>query len=250
MKKDFHLHADFSPDSSIKLAELVPRAAELGYSELAITEHLDLMPQEIAVSGLPSLQKYQKMVAEIQALYPHLKLHCGIEVGDFTEVRSQAIPLLNEFHFRPVLGSIHIILQNLNVAIPLKKKLRPTEIKAYYETNLRMVETCPIDILAHLGVYKRYYSEKPVEMHCQSLISRIFEVMIYRGIALEINYSGLRRPYKSLLPEPEYLALYKKLGGKLVTIGSDAHKLQFFDDFYHIAYQAVTEFGFEILSLN
>jgi len=57
-------------------------------------------------------------------------------------------------------------------------------------------------------------------------------VLIERGIALEINFSGLRKPYGRLLPETWQIELYREMGGDLFSIGSDAHQLQHFDDHY------------------
>ncbi|MBM4403650.1 MAG: PHP domain-containing protein, partial [Candidatus Cloacimonetes bacterium] len=45
-KTDYHIHAEYSIDSSIKARELIQLARELGYKTLAFTEHLDLLPWE------------------------------------------------------------------------------------------------------------------------------------------------------------------------------------------------------------
>jgi histidinol-phosphatase (PHP family) len=247
-KSDFHVHAEFSADSQIKLADLVPRAIQLGYTDLAVTEHLDLLPQEMTVYGIPSLLKYKTYVQQIQKQYPAIHLYCGIEVGDFQDVKPFADIILEQMQFDLVLGTVHFVKQHKNVAVPMRKQLSPSEILEYYERNLDLVETCNINVLAHLGVFKRYYDRMPDETHCHNLICRIFEVMISRGIALELNYSAFRRTYQSLHPETQYLELYRKLGGSLVTIGSDAHTLNTFNDYYQTACEAVQKYGFELLT--
>jgi len=249
-KTDFHIHADFSADSKIKLSALVPKAIELGYTTIAITEHLDLLPEELAIFGSPQLDKYKASIDFSRKTYPQLKLLFGIEVGDFHRVKAEADAVLSNYKFDLVLGSVHIISDHVNVAIPLKQHLSKAQILDYYEQNLNLVENCDIDVLAHLGVFKRYYTATPDESHCHSLISKIFEVMIKKEIALEINFSAFRRTYQHLHPETEQLALYKKLGGRLVTIGSDSHKLDQVDDFYAKAQKAITNFGFEHLQIN
>ncbi|MCD8480909.1 MAG: PHP domain-containing protein [Candidatus Cloacimonetes bacterium] len=70
MNYDFHLHTEFSYDSFIKGRELLTRALELNYEELAITEHLDLLPQELSVWGLPSLTKYSAMSTLCKRNFP------------------------------------------------------------------------------------------------------------------------------------------------------------------------------------
>lgn len=249
MKQDYHLHTDFSADSQMHLSELTPLAISLGYDEIAVTEHLDLLPQELAVFGVPSLIKYKNLVEHLRKKYSGIRIIWGIEVGDFQDVKSFADPLLSQMQFELVLGSVHFTGDHVNVAIPLRKPLSKDEIRQYYENNLRLVETCNIDVLAHLGVYKRYYTGLPDEKHCLPIITEIFRTIIDRGIALELNLACLRKPYKSLIPEPVYLELYQKLGGKLVTIGSDSHSLEHFDFQYDTAHSVICKYGFKHLKI-
>ncbi len=241
---DYHIHTDFSSDSSIRLAELLKLASQKNYSALAVTEHLDLKPQELVVYGLPSLLKYKNYLNLIRSQYPEIRIIYGIEVGDFHQVRDYAQKILEQVKFELVLGSVHFLGSQKNISIPFNPRLTAVEIRDYYEQNLALTETCPINVLSHLGVYKRYYETKPDESDSIKIIKQIFKAMISRDIALEINFSSFRKKYQSLLPEPEYLAMYRKLGGKLVTNGSDAHRLQHFHDYYSIAESAIRELGF------
>lgn len=247
-KIDFHIHSDYSADSRIKLAELIPHAISLGYDAIAITEHLDLLPQEVTIFGMPPLQKYQARIVQLREQYPQIKIIFGIEVGDFQKVKDYADTILKSVKFDLILGSVHFVDNHINVAIPMKAPLTQAQVTEYYEQNLALVETCDIDILAHLGVYKRYYRDIPDESYCQPLINKILEAIIKRNIALELNFSAFRRTYQHLHPDPATLELYKKLGGKLVSIGSDSHKLDQIDDYYHKAKEAVDKYGFSLLT--
>ena len=42
MNYDYHIHSEFSYDSRIIGADLLIKALELNFNEIAITEHLDL----------------------------------------------------------------------------------------------------------------------------------------------------------------------------------------------------------------
>jgi len=61
------------------------------------------------------------------------------------------------------------------------------------------------------------------------LLKDIFNTMIDRKIALEINYSSLCRGYPSFLPELPLLEMFLDLGGRYFSVGSDAHKIEHFD---------------------
>ena len=54
-------------------------------------------------------------------------------------------------------------------------------------------------------------------------IDGILCCLIRREKALEVNTSCLGTGYDALLPEPWVLARYRTLGGRLLTLGSDAH---------------------------
>lgn len=227
-KYDFHLHTEYSYDSRMKGVELLSKAVNLDYDELAITEHVDLLPQELSIYGLPSLKQYAAYVSALQDQFQQIKLYCGVEMGDYHLLRDFAQDLIADFDFFPILGSVHFLTDHINVAIPMAEALSKAQIRNYYEHNLDLISTCNIDVLAHLGVYKRYYSVVPDESHVQELIQEIFRVMIARRIALEINFSSLTKPYAEVLPEPHYIELYRNLGGDLFSLGSDAHRIEHF----------------------
>jgi histidinol-phosphatase (PHP family) len=48
--------------------------------------------------------------------------------------------------------------------------------------------------------------------------------MIKRQMALEINTSGFRQSPGRTYPDQELVRLYRELGGKMISIGSDAHR--------------------------
>jgi histidinol-phosphatase (PHP family) len=55
------------------------------------------------------------------------------------------------------------------------------------------------------------------------LYKKLFSILIQRGIALEINTSGLRKKINQSSPPYVLLQLYKEIGGELITVGSDSH---------------------------
>ncbi len=231
MKVDHHLHTEYSYDSRMKARELAKRAVQLGYSLIAITEHMDLLPWELSRYGLPSFARYLEGLSVLQEEFTPqgLRIVRGVEVGDFQRVKSFADELLAELDFELRLGSVHFLPDGTNVAIPLGRSLQKQDSEDYYKENLALVENCDFDILGHLGVHKRYLTEEPPETHCEGLIRDIFRVMIDRGIALEINFSSLRKPYARILPSERQIDLYREMGGNLFSIGSDSHFLEHFD---------------------
>jgi histidinol-phosphatase (PHP family) len=230
---DNHIHSNYSCDSKLEAMDLIIKAIELQYKRITFTEHVDLLPFELAVNGLLPLQKYRNSVIKLREQFPQPEIGLGIEIGDFHRTRELAEALVVEIQPDLVLGAVHFLSDNTNVAIPLPHSLDRSAQLDYYRENLKLVSTCDIDVLAHLGVYKRYYDTQPDESLCLPVIRDIFSVMIERGIALEINYSAYRKRYRHLMPEPQQISLFQEMGGKLFSIGSDTHALYHFHDNYH-----------------
>lgn len=232
IKADFHLHTEYSYDSELKLAEVIETAQKQNYDLIAITEHLDLLPQELGAFGLPSFSRYMKELKPIKQSLKNMELLIGVEIGDYQCHPDFAKRLIEQFDFDLIIGSVHFLADHTNVAIPISRRMDKYAIREYYESNLKLAETCDIDILAHLGVYKRFFTEMPDESYSLPVIKDIFRAMIDREIALELNNSCLRKTYGKVLPEPEYIELYRDMGGKLFSLASDAHHITHFDTHY------------------
>lgn len=230
IKADYHIHTEDSYDSGLSSAELLTWAKQNKYDLIAITEHYDLLPQEMGYFGTPSLSRYLKRLDVLIQNNPELIILKGIEVGDFQQHNSFAQAILDQFDFDIVLGSVHFLSDHTNLAVPIKRKLSSCDLDEYFRSNLKLVESCKIDALAHLGVYKRFFTQRPEEPRHQDIIKEIFTVMLEREIALEINYACARKIYQYVIPEPDYLEQYLSLGGRLFTIASDAHHLSHLED--------------------
>ena len=93
-----------------------------------------------------------------------------------------------------------------------------------------MAEWGQFDVLAHITYPLRYiigdYGREINLDRFQPLIDKLFYTIIRKGIVLEVNTSGLRQKINATLPDEELLRRYYGLGGRLVTIGSDAHRLR------------------------
>jgi histidinol-phosphatase (PHP family) len=81
--------------------------------------------------------------------------------------------------------------------------------------------------MSHLTVPFRYIigkAHKSIDIsRYMPMIKKILRFMIDRGIALEVNSSGIGSGYSVLLPSEEFIKLYRDMGGYLITLASDAH---------------------------
>jgi histidinol-phosphatase (PHP family) len=99
-------------------------------------------------------------------------------------------------------------------------------IDAYYHDSLEMVRTMDIDICAHLTCVVGYFMSRHkifvgVEQF-KPQIREILQVLIDRGIALEVNFSGY--PDTGITsPHLWIIEMYREMGGYLICMATDAH---------------------------
>ena len=246
MKIDTHIHCHYSADSVLGYQELCKKAIRNNYSVLAITEHYDLIDSEIMAYGLLPIKQYFEDIGSLRLQYPQLEIIAGLEIGEPHLIQDFASRLFSSYQPEYTIGSLHVTRKGLNVSLPIMGNVKSKQIREYYEEILEMVESGWFDTLGHLGVFKRAIrnSKNIDESESYSVIDEIFRVMIKKEICLEVNNSGYNSFFNNHIPEPSILLRYKKLGGKLITIGSDSHYIEHFDRFYNKTLDSILAVGF------
>ena len=97
-------------------------------------------------------------------------------------------------------------------------------IDSYLDSVLELARWGQFQVLGHLTLPLRYINEHHGEhMTFRRHMDRVEEVLrtvIPKGVGIECNTNRGNEP----LPGPEILRLYRRLGGEIVTVGSDAHR--------------------------
>lgn len=244
-KIDTHIHADFSSDSTIKMNELAEKAISLGYQYICFTEHFDLLPEELVKYGLLPLLKYKNSIDHLRSKYPQISIGFGLEIGEPHRSEYLRNDLLKDITVDYMIGSIHLLPNNLNLSTPIDFTLTKDLLESYYQELFNMIQSSSFDTVGHIGIYKREYKKsidqfKPM---INDFLNDIFILMIKKDICLEINNSGFRSDINSFLPEIDEIKQYLSLGGKLITIGSDSHRLESFDKYYNITIDTLKKIG-------
>lgn len=107
------------------------------------------------------------------------------------------------------------------------------------------------DCISHIGYIAKglHYEDNtfPYEMFPE-LFDKILSEIIKRGKGIEVNTSGIDRG-GHVLPHPSIIRRYRELGGRIITIGSDAHKSQNVGAYIKEAVKIINEAGFEEITL-
>ena len=226
---DFHMHSKVSFDGEDQGADMLRAAEEAGLKEICFTDHLDYDP----------LGKMEGLAFDTQvynAAYNSLcsaavKVRRGMEFGMLPDNRAQFEEDLQRRQFDFVLGSVHFV-DGLDVYFPeywAGKTVFQGE-RRYLEQTLACVQAHDsFDVLGHLTYISKaranpVHRPVPYDAH-QELIDGILEELVRKDKGLEINTSGMDR-CGVYLPDAEHLLRFKELGGKIVTVGSDAHNSQ------------------------
>lgn len=227
-----HVHTNNSKDSNISMAEMCLAACSQNLSGLAITDHCE-------ISSFISENSYQKakasvtLAAKLKEKYTG-KLHIGVgtEIGDGILNPDYTARILCLADFDVVLASVHVVkYQNKIMHLSrvdfskLPKEVITEYVKIYFDALLETAEKSDFDVLSHMTIPLRYINAECGMnvniMDYAPMIDRVLKTIIKRDKAIEVNTSEINRI--GLMPDKEILMRYRELGGKKVTIGSDAH---------------------------
>ena len=112
-----------------------------------------------------------------------------------------------------------------------------------------MIEKTDFDVLSHLTCPLRYINGKygrNIEIrHFEKEILGIFDQIIRKDIPLEINTSGIGSFYSQYMPDVSLIRTYKNMGGKLITLASDAHVPQNVGNAFPVTRSVLQDIGFD-----
>lgn len=235
---DSHLHTLHSPDSSQPLEAICETAIKRGLHGIAVTDHAELWHLE----EHRTFQEIAASVAEAKAADRRyggrLRVFSGVEIAEAQDDPENAAKLLHLADYDIVLASCHSVAFDRWPAscffadISFDGETVPEEtltefLDAYFQKVLRMAQSDDYDVLTHLSCPLRYVNGKYHRNRdlrpWRGLIEEILCAVIRRDKALEVNTSGIRSYYGEWMPDKEILKRYYALGGRLVTLASDAH---------------------------
>lgn len=243
---DYHVHTNNSMDCKTPMAEMCARACELGLKEIAFTDHFNNHMLDIDV-GYYDPERYFKDIEICRKAYPALTILAGIEVGEPHRWWRKVAPVLEGYPYDIVLGSLHWV-RNDSMFNPGYFRARPPEqaFGDYFAELAQMVAHGGFDVLAHVDVPKRVGFDvyRQFDTHAfEDAIRLVWRRCIENGITPEINTRALRLPVNELHPAADALRWYAEMGGKTLTLGSDAHREESVGDGLREAVQAAREAG-------
>ena len=237
--KDYHCHTEFSDDSVYPMEEAVVDAIAFGIDELCFTDHVDYGvhpdfhdPSAKVVNGKKianvDYPVYVKRIDELQEKYKgQIVLKKGLEFGIQTHTIPQFQKVFDTYDLDFVLLSIHQVNDEEFWTFDYQDKLTWDEYNlGYYQEMLDVIKVYKdYSVLAHMDLMRRYdkNGKYPFEK-TKEIVTEILKQVIMDGKGIEINTSSFKYGLDDLMPSTDILKLYKELGGRIITIGSDSHR--------------------------
>lgn len=249
---DLHVHTDNSFDGNHSATFFCEKAEFKELRAIAFTDHCE-------VDSFKDNHQYEKRI--FQAFFEVAKVRSafrgrvlvlnGIELGQPAYDPATADDIISRYDYDLIIGSIHNLRGREDFYF--METFSPEEVdgllKEYFDEIINMLKWGNFDVLAHLTYPLRYfYSKAGISVSLNDYKKQIDEILTLtakKDIALEINTGGLRQPLNKLQPEVDVLKRYKELGGKLVTVGSDAHFADHLAKDIDKAYEASLKAGFD-----
>lgn len=242
---DCHIHTKYSTDSNLQIKSAIKIAKEKNMG-IIITDHMD--------TNLLNENKFNfntNSFFKDYGTYKNDKLLLGIEIGltenciEYNENLSKNNP------FDYVLGSIHFV-EGLDLYYEdyYKKYEKKLAYEKYLNVIYEMVKKNDyIDSLGHIDYIARYgrYSDKEIyyKEHYE-IIDEIYKTIIKNDIILELNTRRFDK--KESIDNLKVLyGRYKELGGKYITLGSDAHDEKSIGNYFNLAKEFAKEIDLEIV---
>ena len=231
---DLHIHSKNSPDSVQTIEEICESAIAKGLRGFALCDHVDTWFFE-KDHMYTALQGSICDVQRARALYgDRLDILQGVEMAEYLSFPEKAERILALTDFDVILGSVHSLYyeeiddaySRVDFSVMPEEKIRGF-LKEYFFRMKEMIEKTDFDVLSHLTCPLRYINGKYRRtidvMTFQADIAEILDMIIKKDLAMEINTSGIGGFYHEYMPDSRIWKLYAEMGGKKITLGSDAH---------------------------
>lgn len=223
---DCHTHTRLSPDSEAAALDMAKAARAAGLAELCFTDHVDFLDFDGKGQGFGGWEPYLEQFRALSL--PGVKLRLGVELGEAWEDPALAREVVSHPAVDFVIGSVHN-LSSADGGVDFYYIHYESEtdchrvLSAYFDCMEALAAMDCYDVLGHVIYPLRYMNGRDgnhvtLERYLPQL-RRIFTAAAAKGKGIEVNTCR----GETVEDWREVLALYKDCGGRIVTLGSDAH---------------------------
>ena len=248
---DSHVHTEFSADSEMRAVDALREAEKQGLG-LVFTEHLDYdFPSAGTEEFIFDPEAYW---AKYEPLRADGTLLLGVEMGMMASAREKNAAFVRRVPFDFVLASIHFLdVKDLYYPETFEGREKGEMYHEYFTVMRDEIYAHPfINALAHIDYIARNAPFDNPEISYGDFsddIDAVLRALVETDTAIEINTRRLSVPCGIKELAPVYRR-YRQLGGRYVTIGSDAHVPQGIGRCYNRARELARAFDLTIVTFR
>jgi len=230
IRTDYHMHSTHSADGHGSIGEMCEAAIEAGLTEIGFTEHLDFDRDDPHYGYLDDAA-YSEAIAEVQAAYAgRLAIRKGVEFDFRRAFGEEPGEVLASMEFDFLIGSVHTAagrqIWRLDDEPPPDADLRDI-LAAYLDEVEALAASGWCHVIGHFDYVTKQLPDRVAALRDEAYwqgVDRILARCIAGGVAVEVNTHHILDRGLGLSADGEILARYAALGGRRVTVGSDAHR--------------------------
>jgi len=253
--EDLHVHTQFSKDSKEEPERYITLAIERGIKYLGFSDHIDLDPTDKDYGYYryeDALSSYNMLKKKYEN---NLNLFFATEVTYQQDLEKSIEKNISGRPYDYIIGSVHrlegITFSGAHGMPFFKDKDENYSYNMYFDELYRMVNTDFFQIVGHFDIIKRHgvslYGSFKVEKYREK-IKKILATIIEKNMVIEINSSGFRFGLGEQYPTNDIIKMFRDLGGREVTIGSDAHSISNFGAYLEEAVKnTLSIFDFDVI---
>lgn len=249
MLSDYHVHTEFSGDSTVTVKEQLEQAVALGMESVCITDHHDY---DVAadMDNILDIKSYFSVLQQFKEQYKNkIAVRIGIELGLQTHLGAYFDELIRQYPFDFIIGSTHYV-SGLDPYFPefFYNKEEKQAYTDYFQAVLENLShlSC-YDVAGHIDYVVRYGPNKNKFYHYQEyceVLDAILIELVRQGKGIECNTGGFRKNLGQPNPCMELIKRYREIGGEIITIGSDAHNSNDIGSYFDLTRQILLNCGF------
>jgi len=246
---DSHIHTAFSADCDTPIEEVLQSAVNMKLKTITITDHIDYKYHDsIKFEFDPVI--YDETISHLQRSYKDkIEILKGVELGLKPDIIDMCKTLMENHDFDFIIASMHGCQgEDFYFGNFFENKTPEEAMQAYLSELYDLIKKFDdFSVLGHIDLPKRY-NQAVAQLNIDVLLPKyklIFDWLVKNEKGIEINTSGLRQDVKVQFPDQKILELYYACGGRIITLGSDAHTSDVLAKDFNYVVEMLKSIGFE-----
>lgn len=249
--KDSHVHTIISHDGKSSIPEYIAEPKKKDIDEITFTEHYDIYDGVETKLTTLDVEEYRRKYLALTK-NSAVKTKFGIEIGLRPEAEQKIKAMTSAHNFDFIIGSSHITCgKDISMDSSFFDGLTPYQARMKYFNevleNINIFDD--FDVYGHLdyvvryGGYKCDYAKHIRYAEYSDILDEILKSLIKKDKGIEINSSGIRNQLGAPHPNLDIVQRFIDLGGKIITMGSDAHVAEDLGKHFHIVRELLKRRG-------